>query len=120
MARTTSQRARRRRGFFLTDSIVGFMLIGMLGLALVVAVTTASKAKRRLDDSAGAATAAEQVMAMLRDGKAAPQSIGEASVAVRAAQGGAAVAGQRWVEVIVKRNGRTASLVGLVPEGGPR
>ena len=108
---------RRRAGFFITDSVVGFLLIGVLGLVMVVGVTTAAKAHRRLADSAAATVAAEQAMALLRDRQPVPQSLGEVAVQVRAATGGQAVAGHRWIEVTATRNGRTATLVGLVPEG---
>ena len=107
-----------RRAFFLADAVVGFLLIGAIGLMLVMSVTTASKAHRRLDDSAAAATTAEQVLASLREGRPAPQRIGEANVEVRPAEGGVAVEGHRWVEVTIERNGRTATLIALVPREG--
>jgi type II secretory pathway pseudopilin PulG len=107
----------RRPGFFMTDAIVGFIVIGVLGWVLVVAITKSSGAQRRLNDSAAALTTAEQVLAIMRQGQAPPQNLGEAKVEVRAAEGGKAVAGQRWVEVVVSLNGRTGTLVGLVPEG---
>jgi hypothetical protein len=111
------ERRKRRAGFFLTDSVVGFLLIGVLGLVLVVGVTTAAKAHRRIADSAAATVAAEQAMALLRDRQPVPQTLGETAVQVRPATGGQAVSGHRWVEVTTTRNGRTATLVGLVPEG---
>ena len=108
---------RRRAGFFLTDSVVGFLLIGVLGLVLVVGVTTAAKAHRRLADSAAATVAAEQAMALLRDRQPVPQTLNDVAVQVQAAEGGQAVVGHRWVEITATRNGRTATLVGLAPEG---
>jgi hypothetical protein len=111
---------RSRRAFLLTDAAVGFLLIGAIGLMLVVSITTASKAGRRLDDSARAAVAAEQALAMLRDGRSPPQTIGDASVQVRPAEGGTTVVGRRWVEVTARRNGRTAALIALVPQEGAK
>ena len=108
---------RRRAGFFLTDSVVGFLLIGVLGLVMVVGVTTAAKAHRRLADSAAATVTAEQAMALLRDRQPVPQTLSDVAGQVRAADGGQAALGHRWVEVTATRNGRTATLVGLVPEG---
>jgi hypothetical protein len=117
-SRTPSRARRNRRpGFFLTDSVVGFLLIGVLGLVLVVGVTTAAKAHRRLADSAAATVAAEQAMALLRDRQTVPQTLGDTAVQLRPATGGQAVPGHRWVEVTATRNGRSATLLGLVPEG---
>jgi type II secretory pathway pseudopilin PulG len=110
---------RPRRGFFLIDSIVGFILIGALGLILVIAVTSASKAHRRLDDSAAATVAAEQAAALLRDQKPAPESIGEAAIKIQPAEGAQTVANHRWVQITATRNGRSTTLTALVPEGKP-
>jgi type II secretory pathway pseudopilin PulG len=108
----------RRRGFFLTDSIVGFIIIGVLGLILVIAITSSSKAQRRLDDSAAATIAAERAAAMLREGKAAPQTMDDVSIKIEPAPAGQAIANHRWVQITATRNGRSAALVALVPEGG--
>ena len=108
----------RRRGFFLTDSIVGFIIIGVLGLILVIAITSSSRAQRRLDESAAATIAAERAAALLREGKAAPQTVDEASIKVEPAPGGQAVANHKWVCITATREGRAATLIVLVPEGG--
>jgi type II secretory pathway pseudopilin PulG len=110
---------RARRGFFLIDSIVGFILIGALGLILVIAITTSSRAHRRLDDSAAATVAAEQAAALLRDQKPAPQSIGEAAIKIQPAEGGQAIPNHKWVQITATRNGRSTTLTALVPEGKP-
>jgi type II secretory pathway pseudopilin PulG len=114
----TSRIKQRRRGFFLTDSIVGFIIIGVLGLILVIAITSSSRAQRRLDDSAAATIAAERAAAMLREGKPAPQTIDEASIKIEPAPGGQAVVNHKWVRITATQNGRSAALVALVPEGG--
>jgi type II secretory pathway pseudopilin PulG len=111
---------RRRRGFFMIDTIVGFMVIGMVALLLVVAVTDSGKAQRRIEDSGTALRAAERAMTALQEGRAAPKTVGEAQIVVGPAKGGAAVDGRQWVEVTATYNGRKAGLVGLVPQGGAK
>ena len=111
-------RPARRRGFFLLDAITGFLVIGVLGLVLVSAITMNTRAHRRLRDAAAATAAAEQVLALLRDGQPAPQSLGGAAVRVRPMEAGEAPRKYRWVEVTVTREGRAATLVGLAPDGG--
>jgi type II secretory pathway pseudopilin PulG len=108
----------RRRGIFLIDAVVGFLLIGVLGLMLVIAITTSSRAQRRLDDSAAATTAAEQAIALLREGQAAPQTLGGAQVRVRPAPGAQEIKGAQWLEVTATREGRAATIVALIPKGG--
>jgi hypothetical protein len=110
----------RRHGFFLMDTVIGLVIAGVLGLVLVVAITQGGKAQRRLDDGAAAARVAQRVMAALHERRPPPAELGGAKVEVRPAEGGAKIAGSRWVEVVVNYNGRRATLVGLVPQGGVR
>jgi hypothetical protein len=112
------ERHLRRRGFFLADTVMGFIVVGILGVILVTAITKSSRARDRLEESATADRIAQRVMGVLREGKPGPATLGDAQVKVKAASGGAVVAGQRWVEVSVVYHGRSASLVGLVPAGG--
>lgn len=109
---------RRHAGFFLVDTVFGFVIAGVIATALVVAITSAGRAERRLDDGAQAMRIAERAMGTLREGKAAPAEIGEARIAVKSAAGGEKVAGREWVEVVVDYHGRTASLIGLAPMRG--
>ncbi len=111
---------RHRGGFFLADTVMGFIVVGILGLILVTAITKSSRARDRLEESAAADRIAQRVMGVLREGKPAPGALGDAQIKVKSATGGAAVAGQRWVEVSVAYHGHSASLVGLVPAGGER
>jgi type II secretory pathway pseudopilin PulG len=111
---------RPRRGIFLIDAIVGFLLIGVLGLTLVLAITTSSQARRRLDDSAAATVAAEQTLALLRDGQPAPQDLNGAQIKVEAAPGGQEVKGAQWLQVTATRNGRSATLTAFLPKGSAR
>jgi type II secretory pathway pseudopilin PulG len=108
----------RRPAFMLTDTIIGLMIVGILGTVLVTAITTDGRAKRQLNDSAAALHIAQRVMATLREGKPAPQSLDDATVQVGPADGAAPATGKTWVRVAVNYHGRTATLIGLAPRGG--
>ncbi len=109
---------RRYAGFFLVDTVFGFVIAGVVATALVVAITSAGRAERRLDEGAQAMRIAQRAMATLREGKTAPGELGEARIVVKVAAGGEKVAGREWVEVVVEYHGRTASLTGLAPMRG--
>ena len=111
---------RARRGFFLMDTVVGLMVAGVLGMVMVVAVTRGGQAERRLEDGAAATRVGQRVMAGLHEGRSAPTELDGARIEVRPASGGAAAPGRGWVEVVVSYRGRTATLTGLVPQGGGR
>jgi hypothetical protein len=100
------------------DTVFGFVIAGVVATSLVVAITSAGRAERRLDDGARAMRIAQRVMGTVRDGKNAPATLDEAQVEVRPVSSGASVAGRGWVEVVVNYHGRKASLVGLAPRGG--
>jgi type II secretory pathway pseudopilin PulG len=104
---------------FLADTMVGFAITAVLALVLVTGITQSRRAQNRLDDGAAALRIARRVMTGLQEGGAAPR-IDEADVKVKPAPGGTAIPGRAWVEVTVNYHGRTASLVGLTPQGGAR
>lgn len=107
-----------RRAFFLMDTIIGLVIAGILGVVLVVAITKTGQTDRRLGDGATAARIAQRAMAALHDGRPAPADLDGGTIEVRPAAGGTKVADKRWVEVVVNYQGRRATLVGLVPQGG--
>lgn len=109
---------RRRGGFFLVDTVFGFVIAGVVATSLVVAITSAGRAERRLEDGATAMRVAQRVMGSLREGKTPPAEIDEARIVVQGAKGGEKVAGREWVEVVVNYRGRTATLIGLAPVRG--
>jgi type II secretory pathway pseudopilin PulG len=109
---------RRRAGFFLLDTVFGFVIAGVVATSLVVAITSSGRAERRLADGARAMRIAQRVMGTVREGKNAPATMEEAQIAVRPMSGGATFEGRGWVEVVVNYHGRRASLVGLVARGG--
>ena len=114
----TSVSRDRRRGLFFMDTVIGLVIAGTLGLILVIAITRATQARDRLEDSATAGRAAERALATIQRGEPAPVAVGDAKVTVKPVTGGARVEGREWLEVIATYNGRSASLVGLVPRRG--
>ncbi|HEY7115093.1 MAG TPA: hypothetical protein VH475_00820 [Tepidisphaeraceae bacterium] len=104
------------------DTMTGLVVAGILGVILVIAITRAGRAQDRLEEQGTAVRICQHVMDALHQGRPAPSTWGEAKVTVTpvADRGAAVVAGQAWVEVGVSYRGRTASLVGLVPQGGGR
>jgi type II secretory pathway pseudopilin PulG len=112
------RKSRRRRGLLLLDTIIGLTITSLLGLVLVVGVVQAHKARERLEDTTEAVQMTRRVMATLQEGGATPKNIDGAAVRVLDVEGGAKVAGRRWVEVAVDFKGRTTTLVGLAPQGG--
>ena len=106
---------RPRRGFFLTDTMIGFALTAVLALLLVTAITHTHRAEERLDSNATSLRMARRVMTVLQKGGPAPLRIDDAEVKVIPAPGGDQVAGHAWVQVTIMRDGRSTALVGLVP-----
>jgi hypothetical protein len=111
-----NRRRRHRHGLFLLDAIIGLSIAGLLGLVLVVGITQERKARERLEEGTAAVRLTQRVMATLQEGGAAPATLEGAKVKVTPVEGGANVQGRTWVEVAVERKGRTATLVGLVPQ----
>jgi type II secretory pathway pseudopilin PulG len=100
------------RGFVIIDVVIGLAILAAIGAALVVALNRQQGAAARLAETRGLTWAAEQAMAELQSGRK-PQVEG---VRVEASPAEAAPpAGYAWVRVRAERNGRSATLVGLVP-----
>jgi type II secretory pathway pseudopilin PulG len=110
----------RRRGLFLADAMIGFAITAVLGLVLVTAITQTKRSQERLDETTTATRIARRVMTDLQAGKPAPAKLDDAEVKVSPTTGGAAVAGQAWIEVTATYHGRTATLVGLTPKEGAK
>jgi hypothetical protein len=111
---------RRRAGFFLMDTVTGLVVAGILGTLLAIAIARGGQAERRLADGAAATRIGQRALSALHEGKGVPTDFAGATVAVKPVEGGAKVDGRAWVEVTVNYQGRRASLVGLVPQGGGR
>jgi Tfp pilus assembly protein PilX len=114
---------RRRRGIFIADALVGLAIVTALSLAMLSVITHDRRAAERIAATRAATDDAEQAMARLRAGTATPDKLGEgvAVEAIESTTAGGAPAGQSWVRVRVERNGRSVTLLGLVPwKGGAK
>lgn len=98
----------RRRGLFLTDMIVGLILVVALTAVLGAMVWRTNLIEKKLADNRAALRLAERALADLRAGSA----IDASNVRVRRLTDG--TAGQMWVEVTASVDGRSVALVGLV------
>lgn len=95
---------------------MGLAILAVLAGALVVALNRRQRAGERLSDVRGAAWAAEHALVQMQAGGKPAAHAGSGGVAVEIVDGDAsAPKGFVWVRVRGERNGRTSSLVGLVP-----
>src|SRR5688500_20404979 len=112
---TSSVRQSRsaRRGFFLTDMMVGLILVGILTVVLGATVWRTNLVGKRLADNRAALRLAERTLADLRTGTPHAAPVGQ--VQLRRLSDGPA--GQAWVEVRANVEGRSTRLVGMVDAG---
>jgi type II secretory pathway pseudopilin PulG len=108
----------RGRGLITVDAVTGLVIIAVLAGALVLALNRRQMAGDRLSDARGAAWAAESALVQMQAGGR-PVAPDGSEVVVEALGGGdeAAPRGYVWVRVRGLRNGRSATLTGLVPQG---
>jgi len=107
---------KRRSGFLLADAVVGLALLGIIAGMLAVALNRQQLALRRLADSRAACRLAENTLANLRSGRAAPHPAADTdTVRWRRIDLPRPPAGMVWVQVDATVNGRQNSLIGLVP-----
>jgi len=117
----------RRAGWFLADTIVAIIIVGVLAAVLVLSVRRQQKAADQLADSREATRLAERTLIAMQTGAKPPPSPAGMSVKVRSIDSTASPArGCAWAVVTVTRpNGRASELTGLVrrdaiPAGGGR
>ena len=107
----------RRRGLMTMDALAGLMLLIALATALAVAANMRARNAHLLSDQRKANNAAQEVLANLQSGGEA--KVKDESVQISVQRTGKRVADREWVEVRVVREGRHASIVGLVPATQP-
>jgi hypothetical protein len=113
--RIPTQTRQQRRGFFVTDAVIGLILLAVVGIAVATVCRWQSRAAKRLADQRAATRAAEYALIELHQGHPVPAQLGEPAV-VRvepASDGGAAVDGYQWVRVTARCDGQSIALVGL-------
>lgn len=106
----------RRAGWFLADTIVAIIVVGILAAALVVSVRRQQRAADQLADSREATRFAERTLIAMQSGEALPPPPAGMSVKVRAIDSPPSPAkGCAWAVVTVTRStGRSSELSGLV------
>jgi type II secretory pathway pseudopilin PulG len=98
----------RRRGFFITDALIGLFLIVALVAALSAATSRQIRSARSLADERKAIRLAERVITQLQRGQLAPQPGTDESIRIDDL-------GELWTRVTVTVRGRSAELVGRIP-----
>ena len=105
-----------RRGIFLTDALLGLILISVTAAMLSSTVGYHQKATGSLSASRAAARAAERVLSDLQLGQT-PQASDQTLKWEIQPLKALAPRGQVWVEIRVHSRGKSASLTGMVPVG---
>ena len=105
----------RHNGFVLADLVAALAILGVVLVALSVAVTGRARAADSLATSRAVSSAAEDAMTRLQLGQTPtpPESVRLSVKRLEAPAAGDKV----WVEVTASRDRQTASLVGMVPAG---
>ena len=102
---------KRRRGWVFVDVVMGLILLGLIGTMLAAAATWHYRLLQHLADSRAATRAAESALVSMQAG----EPVGQGKFAVHALPTASDSPGMQWVEVSATVDGRSASLVGLVP-----
>lgn len=102
---------RSRRGWVFIDVVMGVILVGMIAGMLGAAAGWHYRALKHLADTRAATRLAESTLISLQTG----QPVAAADSKCRELSAATDLPGMTWVEVSATVDGRSASLVGLVP-----
>ena len=107
----------QRDGFIILDAVFGLTIIGILTVAMATATGRQRSASLRLADSRSAVRIAEAALLDMQSNRQPGEKPVDCSIVISPAAGAQeAVKGFQWVKVNVVYRGRSASLIGLVPE----
>ena len=106
-------RARCRRGWFATETLVGLAIVLLLIVVLANAVQRQQRASDRLSDSREMMRLAEQTITALQTFELPPTAAVGTNVTVTPLDVPAESEKLRWVRVTVSRGGRSVTLVGM-------
>jgi type II secretory pathway pseudopilin PulG len=109
---------RKRTGILTAETIVAIALVAILLVLLASGIGRQRLASDKLATSRDAVNLAEQTLTALQTGQPAPKALADAKVQV-AIVPAAAREGTKWVKVDVQLNGRSTSLLGIVPADAP-
>src|SRR5262249_28813920 len=106
----TPRRSRNPRGFFLTDTIIGIGILGILTIVLTSAAGHYHRGSERLTDSRQAARLAEQTLLAIQSNQSPPAAGEGQSITITPLAGEMRdlPKGCVWVRVEVAHNGRHA------------
>jgi hypothetical protein len=102
-----------RRGFFVSDAVVGLGILAAVALGVAAASRSAGVAATRLADQRSAVRLAENVLVVLQSGEAIDDAWQE-RITLRPLPDAPPVGQRVWIEVQAKVGHATASLAGLV------
>jgi hypothetical protein len=105
----------RRRGFFISDAILGLAILVMIATALAIAAGRQNTAARKLANSRSAARMAERALVAMQSRTPVEAS---PSVKVERLADASPAKGYTWVQVTATVEGRRALLIGLAPDQG--
>ena len=111
-------RSTRHGGWFMVDALLSMAVIVIIAAALAASMAQQRKAEARLAASRDAIRLAENALIALHTGKTAPPPPAGTTMEVLNADSGRTPSGWKWVTLRVTRDGKTATLTGLVPAGG--
>ena len=104
---------KRHRGFFLLDTIVGLIILAILGVVLGKAISWQQHSGQRLADVRAASRCAERTLLELQQGHEPPSMDTGETVRIEPAIGGTEVNGFVWVRVTGSCNHSSVTLLGL-------
>jgi type II secretory pathway pseudopilin PulG len=112
-----NQRHRHSRGFLMADVILGMLLIGLILGLMTSTMSMWHRSSVRLLHERRATAEAERALTLLRAGQS--SATDAAAILLIEPLSGDAPQGLRWTRVTASVEGRSASLIGLLPEVKP-
>ena len=106
---------RKHRGFFIAEVVAGLALLALLMTMLAVALGQRQKAMNRLADSRAALRLAEAALSAMQNKTPLTGAGSGSSLSVMKLSAPCEAQGFVWAQVNTTFNGRSATLVGIVP-----
>ena len=110
-----TKRTKHLRGFFSAEAIVALALLAFIMILLAVALGRQQKVLNRVADSRAALRIAEATLTAMQTHRIAPTAAPASAVRIIKLDTPCECSGYAWAKVQATVNGRSASLVGVVP-----